>query len=301
MTSLVKNSTSSVLTLDVVEHVYDNAVLLQIDTIISDFFNEARALVEYEEALIADNGFEIPKVDFSRLERFLFTAFHNFYEIDDRFVSALLVKSYRNIRYMIDFRNTLVKNSSNTDVLYTRLFVEKHPYLKKISDERVLLLSRRSSLEERMNYFDRIFAELKIKNQNIVEVKEQTKQNRSRYADAVHEYDLTNKRLDVINKELNVYESTYKSIFKSIFSSIRNDMFARLQVAINCEASIFDRLLWDCASKSAVIAQFLVSSSIEGAYETKTFIKYYIKNIDANNTMDKKWHKYLQEALRIME
>jgi hypothetical protein len=37
---------------------YDQAVLAQIDTIISDYFSDTRALVEHEEAVIFDNSLE---------------------------------------------------------------------------------------------------------------------------------------------------------------------------------------------------------------------------------------------------
>jgi hypothetical protein len=279
---------------------YDQAVLAQIDTIISDYFSDTRELVEHEEAVIFDNSLETPKIDFFRLRRFLFTAFRNLYQIDDKFSSGLLVKIYNNVKSMIEHRNYFVKYNTNSEVIYQKLFIEKLIFLKKLSEERTVLSFRKSRLETSMDYFDQITKELLSRDAKSSEVLDRLKQNKRRYADVVHEYDLTRKRLDVVNEEMYGFEKTYKYMFLTIFAKTRDDLSKRLLGAINCKAGYLDKIIWDCASKSILISEFFINSCIEGNYETKTFVKYYIKNINSEDSSDKEWHKYLEEVARML-
>jgi hypothetical protein len=280
--------------------IYDQAILAQIDNILNDYFSDTKELVDYEEAVIFGNGLEIPRIDFFRLQRFLFTAFRNFYQIDDKFVSGLLMKAYHNVKTMIEHRNKFVRYNNNVEIVYRKLFIEKLVFMKELFDERAVLSVTKRKIETSMDYFDQIAKELTTRKDQTPEMKERIKQNKRRYADAVHEYDLTKKRLDVVNEEIYTFEKTYKPIFVSKFLATRDDLAKRLLSAINCKANYLDKVMWDCASKSPVISEFLINSNIEGSYETKTFIKYYIRNINSESSNDKEWHNYLEEVLRIL-
>jgi hypothetical protein len=60
---------------------------------------------------------------------------------------------------------------------------------------------------------------------------------------------------------------------------------------------MLDRLMWVQAQQSKLIEKFFVTSQIKGDFSTKTYIHYYIRNIDPNKSADE-WHNYLRSVLK---
>jgi hypothetical protein len=74
-----------------------------------------------------------------------------------------------------------------------------------------------------------------------------------------------------------------------------------LREIIQTKSYYLDKLLWELAADSQTIAKFFRQARIEGDYSTKTFISYYLRNIDINKSSTSDWHNYLREALKVFE
>ncbi|GAB6045843.1 hypothetical protein JCM11957_14410 [Caminibacter profundus] len=75
----------------------------------------------------------------------------------------------------------------------------------------------------------------------------------------------------------------------------------KLEKIINVKLYYFDKLLWYNASKSNLIVEFFNKSNINGDFSTKTFIKYFLKNIDMSKSHNSDWLIYLQKILKVVE
>lgn len=88
--------------------------------------------------------------------------------------------------------------------------------------------------------------------------------------------------------------------FSKLFVNKRNDVSKKVAAAVNTKFFILDKLLWFEASKSEKIKNFFEASSIDGYYDSATFIKYYLKNTDAGQTQKEDRIQYLKDILKIV-
>lgn len=90
-------------------------------------------------------------------------------------------------------------------------------------------------------------------------------------------------------------EDSFSTMFVETRSTIAND----ISIAVNTKFYVLDKLLWFEASKSEKIKHFFNESSIDGHFDSPTFIKYYLKNTDAGQTQKEDRTQYLREILKI--
>lgn len=75
----------------------------------------------------------------------------------------------------------------------------------------------------------------------------------------------------------------------------------KLEKIINVKLYYYEKLLWFKASESYEIKKFFESSNIDGDFSTKTFINYYLKNLDESKSSNGDWLKYLKKILKVIE
>lgn len=95
------------------------------------------------------------------------------------------------------------------------------------------------------------------------------------------------------------HSRTLEDEFSAMFITKRNEISKKIADAVNTKFFILDRLFWFEASKSEKIKSFFSASSIDGFYDSATFIKYYLKNTDAGQTQKEERTQYLKEMLKI--
>jgi hypothetical protein len=81
--------------------------------------------------------------------------------------------------------------------------------------------------------------------------------------------------------DITQFENFYKEIFDKFFQQESDAIIRILERELNALAYQFDTILWENAKKSKVIQHFFEEAKIEGSYSTKTFMKYYLRNLQA--------------------
>jgi len=271
-----------------------------VDEFLSSFFDETEKIVVFEENFCLQYSLEKPRADYFKLKRFLTTALRNFREIDDKFIAGLLLKLQKDVYSLFDYFAKLQSATQVPDIIYQQKFLSSlKPYIA-IQDEIVTTKASRDLYEMKLKQLDEQIKVLSVQSQNEEKLKE-IKVLKGKYADAVHYFALARDRTTELGILLTEYEGAFHSIFVERFNTLKKNYFARLTDAINVKAYHLDKLLWDRAERNKRIVDFLSSANIEGNYDTKTFIKYYLRNINVNTSADKEWHNYLKIAMELLD
>ena len=85
------------------------------------------------------------------------------------------------------------------------------------------------------------------------------------------------------------------------FNDLKKTNLLKLKKIINTKLFYFDKILWYNASQSDLIIKFFETSDIKGDFSTKTFIQYFLKNVDISKSNNSDWIIYLQKILKVIE
>jgi len=121
------------------------------------------------------------------------------------------------------------------------------------------------------------------------------------YVDSIYELSKKGDRFYEAKKLMEEIERKEELQFFPRFNKLREMHLKKLEKIINVKLYYFDKLLWYNASKSNLIVEFFNKSNIDGDFSTKTFIKYFLKNIDMSKSHNSDWLIYLQKILKVVE
>jgi hypothetical protein len=268
---------------------------------LAKFYSKIDEVVNFEEDFAARYELVKPKADYFKLKRFLTTALRNFREIDDKFIAGLLQKLQKDVYSLFDYYVKFQSSIQIPEVIYQQQFLTTlKPYVK-VLDEISSTKATRDLYEMKLRQLDGQIKLLTTQAINDEEKAKELKLVKEKYADAVHNFALARDRVIELAKTLDEYEKTFHTLFLDRFSLDKKLYLERLTDAINIKAFYLDKLIWYRAERNRRIVDFMASAGIEGNYDTKTFIKYYLRNINISSSMDKEWHMYLKKAMEILE
>ncbi|HOI82696.1 MAG TPA: hypothetical protein PKW30_00145, partial [Campylobacterales bacterium] len=257
-------------------------------------------VVEFEQAFIEGNGLEAPNIDYFKLKRFLETAVRNLRSIDANILTGLVHKLYKDVMGLYTFYSSASSKVAMPALVFERDFLKTlKPYndlVFKIEE----LKSMRNSYEMKMRYLEGSMKALEL-NLNTEEKKKEYAQLKSRYAEAAHFFAEARDGIPVAYEKLEGIENTFRDIFIAWFEEYKEYYISELRLCTNTKFYYLDKLLWYKAERSNEIRRFFKDAGIRGNYDTKTFIEYYLRNIDLKKTFDRGWHTYLREILATLE
>jgi hypothetical protein len=279
-------------------------LFVQVEPYVKDYFSDLEALTSHEENFIKRHALQKPAANYFALRRFLFTALQNFYDIDEKYMVPVLGKLSSNVKYLIEFYVRFTKQSKNIELIYYNSFLSRIPEYIKLEDERKVLILEKDKLETKMDFhsttFKMIESQAKVKKLT-EEDKERYRINKKFYADATHEFGIMRNRLQEVSDEIFEFNKRYKPEFSKLFSTYRATYLKKLLDSINIKSYYLDKMLWDIARYNKKIIDFLQSSNIDGFFDTKTFLKYYLNTIDLTHTRDREWHEILVDSMRLLD
>lgn len=267
---------------------------------LDDYFNEIREVVEFEQAFIEENSLEGPNIDYFKLKRFLETAVRNLRAIDANILTGLVYKLYKDVMDLYTFYQSAMSKVAMPIVVFERDFLKTLKPYNDLTRRIEELKSMRNSYEMKMRYLEGSMKALEL-NMNSDEKRKEYTQLKSRYAEAAHFFAEARDEIPIAYEKLETIENTFKDIFLEWFEEYKEYYLSELKGAANAKFYYLDKLLWYKAERSNEIRRFFKDSGIKGGYDTKTFIEYYVRNIDLKKTFDRGWHTYLREILSILE
>lgn len=267
---------------------------------LDEYFKEIRETVEFEQAFIEQNELEGPNIDYFKLKRFLETAVRNLRSIDANILTGLVHKLYKDVMSLYTFYQSALSKVAMPIVVFERDFLKTiKPYndlLLRIEE----LKSMKNSYETKMRYLEGAMKSVAL-NMNTDERKKEYAKLKERYAEAAHFFAEARDEIPKAYDQITEIEDTFRDTFLGWFEEYKEYYLSELRGATNAKFYYLDKLLWYKAERSNEIRRFFKDSGIKGNYDTKTFIEYYVRNIDLKKTFDRGWHTYLREILAILE
>ena len=263
------------------------------------FFGEELAAAQKELDFIYDNGLQKPQLDYIKMRRFLVTAFNSLKTIDPHIVEGLLSKMHQDVErlfaYLVEFR----KKTKLSKLVYIRDFLPSVPEYKRLQNDVTLTESMKKRFQALAISTERELAALPPP-KNAEEIA-YFKALKGRNVDAIDGFAKSRDKLVVITKELKDLEDAMSSEFYKQYKEYVENINEGLCDVVHTKSYYFDKVLWEIAASSQLIRKFFMQARIEGDYSTKTYIQYYLRNIDIGKSNTSEWHIYLQEVLKVLE
>lgn len=272
-----------------------------VDSFLNTFFSEIVSAIEFEESFAQKYNLSKPKADYFKLKRFLTTAIRNFREIDDKFIAGLLLKLQKDVYSLFDFFQKFQSQTQVADIIYQRDFLTSLRPYQVVQDECRTSKATRDLFESRLKQLDEQMKFLLLQADGNIEKAKELKIVKDKYADAVHNFALARDKTIELSGVLQKYTEMFHPLFISEFNTRKSVYQKRLSDSINIKSYYLDRLLWDRAEQNRRIVEFMSAAGIVGNYDTKTFIKYYLRNIHIETSSDKDWHNYLKYAMEMLD
>ncbi len=247
------------------------------------------------------------RLNYTLMRDFLYTAYNQFRALDSNLENDKLKEARwqleKGAKLQLAFTR---KTSGSIEAIYEDIFLLKQvPYLQ-LRDEFETLRTRldqlRGNLGTLTSQLESAKEELKLaKDPDTKEEKRKLlKQLNARHVDTVHAISESKERLDVISKEMQTIWESHIEEFKEVFRKKSSDLKHELSDLLGLLAYRFDRALWQRAKHSEAIRNFFSEANIKGVLSSKTFLKYYVANVDVKMAGEKlkKLIKYLDEYTR---
>ncbi len=230
-----------------------------------------------------------PQVDFLRMRRFLLTAYNDIRDIDgniiDKSLNTLRSEIDKIFRYFSEFK---IKSNYSVKYAYEKIFLTQQPnynaLVEKITHAQSMIT--RATLQEKPLALQIKSKEKKLasftdtKSKAYFVFEKNLKSMRKRYADLVY---YIGKQRELLAKLLRVrviFIERFFTNFKSIYTPLVKEFEEHLILVLNIKAAELDANLWASAKQSRLVRNFFIKSGIVGTYSSKTFLKYYLRNID---------------------
>ena len=264
------------------------------------YFEEEIKVAEYELDFLDTNKLANPTdVNYLKLKRFMFTAYNNLKDMDAKIGEGLVAKMFRDINNLVNFYGNFLKKIKIPNLVYERDFLSSVKEYVKLEEEKELTQAKVSRYKQVARSTQNELDEIKEKNLK-VEI-EKVKLLKRRNVDALYNMGKSKEHLTLVVKELKELEEQMRDVFFKHFKEYSDDLKDSFRYIINTMFYCFERVMWMHAQKAAGVRSFFEKANIKGEYCTKTYLEYYLKNIDVTKTSNEGWHQYLQSILRILK
>ncbi len=260
-----------------------------------EYFKEVDYINDFNLNMIETHSLSEPKINYVKLMRFITTSLNNLKSLDPEILDDFLIKVYNDMNNLYEYYTEFVKKTKIGKIIYKRDFLEQiKPYRDLVSDVTRVEAQKNGyftivkATENEINAMGQPKDENQLKKHKIL---------KKRYVDAVSNYADAKELLVKLNRALIKLEEDAAEEFYSQFEHVRDYFINSLEKVINVKIYYLDKTLWFKAKQSQAIKNFFDRSQIRGEYSTKTFIEYYLRNINIGQSKSDGWHAYLKECL----
>jgi len=265
-----------------------------LEEFLNNYFELIKKVNDFHWKFIVENKFKFPTSDYIKLKQFIDTATNFLSEIDENILTGLAGKLYQDVNSLYHFYNEFVKKSQYTEYVFYQEYLENIEKYKTIKE-------KVEKLKKSMEEYNLLIKSSEEQLKNISEKDPNYKKIKKTYVDAIYELSKVKDEYYESKKLMEEIEKKESMKFFPEFNKLKEINIKKLKKIINVKLYYFDKILWFNASKSPSIIKFFDESHIEGDFSTKTFIKYYLKNIDISKSANSEWLIYLQNMLKVAE
>lgn len=268
---------------------------------LNNHFKNIKEVVEFEQEFMESNGLDGAQIDYFKLKRFIETAVRNLKAIDIRLLTGVVYKLYKDAMSLYTFYFESVSKTAMPKLIFEKDFLKTIKYYRELEHKIEELKSMKNTYEVKMRYFEGSLKKAELELDGSDAKRKEYNSIKVRYAEATHYFATARDEIPKVYQKLKDVESFFSRMFLTMFDEHKAYYLSELKSCTNAKLYYLDKLLWYRAERSPEIRRFFKEADIKGGYEAKTFINYYIRNIDISKTFDKGWHNYLKEILDILE
>jgi hypothetical protein len=277
----------------------DREIKQTIQTFLHDYFEKTRQIVSFNLKFIEANELDIPEVNYFILKRFVDTAIKNFENHDIKLKEGLLGKIYDDLSGLQHYFSNFKKLNRHAKVVFTQQFLPSIGLFQDLQDK-INSLQRKISANQHIMTVTTNELEILKEPTNVTE-EQYLKSVKRKNVDAIHDLGKAKEQLAILTTKYHALERMLEKHFIKMFEPTRDNLINHFMTIINVKTYYMDLLLWKKSSESDKIRTFFSNARIQGDFNIKTFLMYYIRNIDTEKTHDAQWHGYLKQCLSILK
>jgi hypothetical protein len=257
--------------------------------VIEEYFKDTLELLQNTEKIVKDSKV----IDYTKMQRFLHTTFEHLQDKDPEFIDDKL----SNIKLNLDNTYTMAKNFKSKLVQpvqkFDVLFLKTNAYYKKVlsvhqdsKDKYNYIKSQEGTTLQKIEFGEEKLKKLKPKSKEYQEINNRLKALRSHYVKMTDNKQLLEKRIRHTHNLLKTFVDANKDKFLKIFKKRGDELSEYLLIVLNKLAFAFDDYMWKIAIKSNAIQEFFLNANIDGGFNSRTFLKYYLKGLNKSKLND---------------
>ena len=243
------------------------------------------------------------RMDYFIMKPFLITAFNQFKAMDATLEDDKLKQARWRMEKAAQLWQVMIRKTiGSVEQIYEEVFLKKQvAYLTLLHESEALI----DAMNKGRGELGTVTKQLESAKEEIKHLKGEAKEQalslskklNARNVDLVHKLGEQKQRLDTVRDEMQAMWDAHRDSFVETFREKVDTIKGELSDTLGLLAFRFDQQLWRRAKFSEPIRNFFSESRIEGIFSSKTFLEYFVSNVDANLAGEqlKKLVRYLSD------
>jgi len=273
---------------------------MSLHTFMEKYFEELVRVNEFHCEYLTKNNFTFPKCNYIDLKRFIDTATNFLSEIDVNLFRGLLAKLYNDSNSLYQYLKKMQKMSEYSEYVFSNYYLPEVDEYKQYKERYELL---KTEIENYNKTIQNLELQLKKFKEPPKEPEQLNKYKKlkKQHVDSIYYISKIKYEFDDLKKKMSELEKNERKRFIPAFDKYKQIHLEKLKRIINIKLFYYEKLMWAKASESEPIRKFFEEANIEGDFSTKTFINYFLKNIDTAKSSNAEWLTYLKNLLKVIE
>ena len=237
------------------------------------------------------------KLDYKLVRRFLWTAFNNLHELDLSIIKPNVRILSNHLREMAKSYNDFTRKTKYPSLAYDEIFLAKqseYTQLKKNTEKIVKEVQRlrvsERYLADKLKKCKKVLEQMKDskKTPKYKELLQKSKNINGSYTDSIHFCSILREKNIENRKKITSFDKRYKDEFTLYFEKTAVVYEKAFTDILGAMAFELDKVLWENAKESSQIRDFFENSSVNGEFNTKTYLKYYLESAELDDSLEER-------------
>ncbi|MCD4667119.1 MAG: hypothetical protein K8R44_00730 [Sulfurimonas sp.] len=232
------------------------------------------------------------RLDYLLIRRFLWTTFNNLTEIDLHIITPKIKILSDDLKAMASIYDDFIIKTKHPPLAYNEVFLSCQAEYQKIKDGAEKTIERLNQLKGTEKHVGSILKIKKeeldnnIKTEEFDLLKDEFKSLNGAYVDIVHMMAELDERYKHDKELLINFEKEYRDDFYKLFSVAEVKYKKSIVNILSAQAFMLDSQLWQKSKTSKAIKAHFHEAGINGEFNTKTYLKYYLNSQDTSKLTD---------------
>jgi predicted nucleic acid-binding Zn-ribbon protein len=275
---------------------------IDVETTLQIHFESIILKVEENITLLNENR----RLDFLKMRRFLSTAYNNLMDIDHSFENYELADLRHQLWDAYETYKDFKKKTAYIQNAYEQVFLSKQRRYKELHAKLDLNKAQIAKLKDGVTRFEQEIKEktarlkkLNPQSEEAIYLSNEIKVLKRTLVDAIHEIGKLTEENHLFVEQLDNFYKTHYNQFKAVFTEFVANYESMLRKMMDVLAYRFDMMLWEKANRSKTIQKFFLEAGITDEFSSITYLKYYLKTLDANKLNEE--NQQLYDLLQYLE